>query len=184
MLAFKTDIDALRVAITKWGLKGNHGSHADHVALIVAATVVRNDLRMLASYAQNKQPDNAPSWTNLGFKIKKPKSKPVALQMVRDFRQFISRDIPASKIKLKWKRPLGTQSADVKGYIVQYNNTNEQPAIDGSRAIANIFGITPNTTLLVEPQYVGANFFWVTPFNSVGYGVSSDSLYYNAPGKP
>jgi hypothetical protein len=184
MLPFQNDIKALSTCITNWGIEGNRGSHADHLALIDARTVVRNDLRMLAAYAQNTKPDNAASWTALGFNIKKPKSAPVALQVVQNFRQFQSREIPAGKIKLKWKRPLNTQAADVKGYIVQFNNVAVQPLIDGSRAIANVIGIVADTTILLEPQYVGANYFWVTPFNSVGYGVSSDSVFFNAPAKP
>jgi hypothetical protein len=47
-----------------------------------------------------------------------------------------------------------------------------------------VIGIVADTTILLEPQYVGANYFWVTPFNSVGYGVSSDSVFFNAPAKP
>jgi hypothetical protein len=182
MPIFQTDIDELNDAITAWGVQGNHGSHADHVALIAAATIVRNDLRMLASYAQNRKPDDFASWTNLGFNIKRPKSAPVSLQMVQNFHLFIARDIPSGKIKLKWKRPLATDPGDVKGYIVQFSNTIVQPAIDGSQGVANIIGIIPNTSVLVEPQFEGANYFWVTPFNSVGYGVSSDPLLYNAPG--
>src|SRR3569832_1635609 len=124
MPAFQADIDKLDAAIIKWGKKGNRGSHQDHLVLIAAATVVKNDLRMLSGYAQNVMPDNPVSWSAVGFTIKSSGSKPVALQAVVNLRQFIARDIPTGKIKLKWKRPLNTKSGDVKGYIVQYNNTN------------------------------------------------------------
>src|SRR5436305_5619586 len=62
MPAFQADIDNLNAAIAKWGLKGNRGSHIDHLALVAAATVVRNDSRMLAIYAQNTKPEDSDSW--------------------------------------------------------------------------------------------------------------------------
>jgi hypothetical protein len=176
MAAFLLDIKALNTAITAWGVKGNRGSHADHVALRNAADVVKNDLRMLADYAQNTEPDNTTSWTAVGFKVKRAKSKPVALEMVQNLRNFISRDIPAPAIKLKWKKPLGADESDVKGYVVQRNNVPEQPSIDGSRAIANVIGIVTNTSFIDGIPFVGANYYWVTPFNTLGYGVSSDPL--------
>jgi hypothetical protein len=180
MPAFNADINALSNAITAWGPKGARGSHADHVALVDAANVVRNDLRMLADYAQNTQPDNPTSWGLVGFPIKRAKSVPQPLQIVRNLQNFISRDIPAGFIKLKWKRPLDTDAGDVKGYIIQHNSTNEQPEINGSQGVANVVAIVPNTSWQFQPPYTGANYFWVTPFNSVGYGVSSDPLFYNA----
>jgi hypothetical protein len=183
MVDFQSDIDNLLAAIAKWGVKGNRGSHADHIALIVAATIVRNDLRILAQYAQSEQPDNSQSWIDVGFQIKSPKSAPKPLGMVQNFRRLIQSILPEGKIKLKWKKPLNTKSGDVKGYIIQFNNTNIKPDINGSHAIANIAGIIPDTAILIEPPYVGPNYFWVTPFNAMGYGVSSDPLYYNAPGK-
>jgi hypothetical protein len=103
--------------------------------------------------------------------------------MVRNLRNFVSRDIVAGTIKIKWERPLDTDPGDVKGYMIQYNSTNVQPEIDGGRGIVNVLGVITDTSLIVIPPYVGANYFWVTPFNSVGYGVSSDPLFYNAPGK-
>jgi hypothetical protein len=183
MAAFQSDIDALSAAIIAWGPAGARGSHAQHVALINAANVVQNDLRMLADYAQNTMPDNPTSWGLVGFPVKRAKSAPVALEMVQNFRRFIARDIPDGFIKLRWERPLDTDPNDVKGYIIQYSNSNVQPELDGSRGVVNVLKIVPNTFAQVAPPFSGANFFWVTPYNSVGYGVSSDPLFYNAPGK-
>jgi hypothetical protein len=183
MAAFQSDIDALNAAITAWGPRGNRGSHSDYLALRAAASIVRNDLRMLADYASNTQPDNPDSWTLVGFNVKRPKSAPTALEMVQNLRHFIARDIPSPFIKLKWKRPLSTDPGDVKGYIIQYGNTNVQPEIDGSRGVVNVIGIVTSTNIILEPPFTGANYFWVTPFNSIGYGVSSDPLFYNAAGK-
>jgi hypothetical protein len=180
LLVFQTAIDDLNDAITAWGVKGNRGSHADYLALLAAANVVRNYLRMLADYAQNTKPDDSSSWTDVGFLIKRPKSAPVALEMVQNLRNFIARDIPAPSIKIKWKRPLNTDAGDVKGYIIQHNNEPVQPSMttlpDGSNGVANVIGIVTNTTFIDSDPYVGANYYWVTPFNSLGYGVSSDML--------
>jgi hypothetical protein len=180
MIIFQNDIDALSDAITAWGPPGARGSHAAHVALLDAADVVRNDLRMLADYAQVTKPDNPTSWGAVGFPIKRPKSVPQPLQMVQELRNFVSRDIPSGFIRLKWKRPLDADTSDVKGYIIQHNSTNVQPEINTSLGVANVVAIVPNTSWQFQPPYTGANYFWVTPFNSVGYGVSSDPLFYNA----
>src|SRR3569832_2760312 len=67
MPVFQGDIDALNTAITAWGVKGNRGSHSDYVTLVAAQQVVINDLRMLADYAQNTQPDFFFSWLVVGF---------------------------------------------------------------------------------------------------------------------
>jgi hypothetical protein len=181
MVMFQTHIDTLNDAITAWGPKGARGSHAQHLALIAAANVVRNDLRQLATYAMTTKPDDSDSWASLGFSIRRPKSAPVALPMVQNFHNFISRTVVAGTIKLKWKRPLDTDRSDVKCYIVQHSNTAVQPAITGSQGIANVIGLTTDTSIIIEPQHVGANYFWVTPFNSVGAGVSSDAVLYKAP---
>jgi hypothetical protein len=184
MLLFQTHVTALKDAITAWGPKGARGSHTQHLALIAAANVVRDDLRMLVTYAMNTKPNAPDSWAALGFSIKRAKSLPSVLQMVQNLRNFVTRDLVLGTIKLKWERPLETDPGDVKVYIIQYNNVNEKPDIDGSRGIANVIGLATDTSIVITPPYTGANYFWVTPFNSVGYGVSSDPLYYNSPGKP
>ena len=177
MAAYQGDITALKKATTAWGVKGNHGSHLDHLTLIDARTVVRNDLRMLAEYAQNTKPNNPTSWSAVGFKIKRPKSAPKPLEVVQNFRNFISRKVASPDIKLRWKRPLDTMPADVKGYIVQRNNTSVYPlGTDGSRGVANIIGYVPNTAFIDEKPLVGENFYWVTPYNSVGLGATSAAV--------
>jgi hypothetical protein len=183
MVNFQTHIDALNAAILAWGPKGARGSHAQHMALIAAANIVRNDLRQLAAYAMNTTPDDPDSWVLLGFSVKRPKTAPVRLQAVQNLHNFISRDLVAGTIKLKWKRPLNTDRADIKCYIVQYNDTNVQPQIDGGKGVVNVIGLTTDTAIIIPVPFVGANYFWVTPFNSVGYGVSSGEVLINAPGK-
>jgi hypothetical protein len=184
MPIFQGHIDDLVTAINAWGPPHARGSHQQHVDLIAAANIVRDDLRKLALYAQTTKPDDKDSWSSLGFAIKRPKSAPALLGMVRDLRIFISRLVPTGSIKLKWERPLDTEPRQVKVYAIQYNNTAVQPALEGSQGVANVIGIATDTSILVEPKYEGANFFWVTPFNAAGFGVSSDPLYYNAPPAP
>src|SRR5205085_10594626 len=72
MVDFQTDIDTLKTTLLKWGPEGNRGSHADHLALLTAVTVAKEDLRMLSRYAQNAQPNNFNSWTDVGFTLKSP----------------------------------------------------------------------------------------------------------------
>jgi hypothetical protein len=185
MLIFQGHIDDLIAAIDAWGLPHARGSHQQHVDLIAAANIVRDDLRKLSLYAMTTKPDDKDSWSSLGFAIKRPKSATAPLGMVRDLRIFISRLVPSTSIKLKWERPLDTDQGDIKVYVIQYNNTAVQPErVNGSQGIANVIGIVTDTSIILEPKYAGANFFWVTPFNAAGFGVSSDPLYYNAPAPP
>src|SRR5690349_14251625 len=106
MIVFQDHIDTLNAAILKWGTKGNRGSKLDHLNLKAAAEVVRNDLRMLANYAESTKPDNPEIWTELGFSVKRGKSKPIKLQAVQSFHHFITREIALPGIKLRWKKPL------------------------------------------------------------------------------
>src|SRR3569832_725286 len=122
------------------------------------------------------KPLDPDSWSKLGFAIKRPKSKPVTLQAVQNFRHFISRDVDEPQIKLKWKRPLDTLKTDVKGYIVQRNNTSTYPVSVDGQALANIIGIIPNTSFIDVNPLVGENYYWVVPFNAIGNGVKSAAL--------
>jgi hypothetical protein len=183
MVIFQGHIDDLDAAILAWGPPNARGSRNQHLALIAAADVVREDLRQLAAYAMATKPNDKDSWSNLGFPVKRPRTEPAPLGMVRDFRFFISRLLIADTIKLKWERPLDTERRKINGYIIQYNNVAVQPPL-GSQGITNAHAVVTSTSIILEPHYEGANFFWVTPFNAAGYGVSSDPLYYNAPAAP
>jgi hypothetical protein len=182
MADFQTDIDAFDAALLTWGVKGNRGSHADYLALLTSSTIVKEDLRMLSRYAQNAQPNNINSWTDVGFVLKSEPKPPTKLEMVQNFHNFISRSVLPGTIKLKWKRPLNTERADVKCYLIQFNNSGVQPEIEGGRGIVNGILVT-DTSIIITPPYVGANYFWVTPFNAAGFGTSSEPVIFNAPGK-
>jgi hypothetical protein len=173
---FQSDIDDFNAAIAAWGVKGNRGSHTTHLALIAERTIIRNDLRMLANYAVTTEPENPDSWEKIGFKVRHGKTPPQSLQMVQNFRHFISRDVPVTSIKLRWKRPLDTRKSDVKGYVIQRSGADQYPEPDGTRGITNVVGLVPNTQFIDEDPFVGPNFYWVTPFNSEGLGVHSESV--------
>jgi hypothetical protein len=49
-------------------------------------------------------------------------------------------------------------------------------AISHGDGIANIIGLVPNTSFIDTNPLVGENWYWVTPFNGVGLGVTSDGL--------
>jgi hypothetical protein len=183
MAAFQADIDALQACIVAWDNAATR-TRTDLNNLRAAARKVRDDLRMLADYAQNVRPNDPDIYEELGFEVKKAPSAPVELQKVRDFRVFVSRSVGEPNIKLRWNRPLGTKKTDVKFYLIQASNGPLRPQIEGSRGVVNgVAGLALETTITFEPPYVGANYFWVTAVNAAGYGVVSDLLFYNAPGK-
>jgi hypothetical protein len=174
MVIFQGDIDALNTAIVKWGLPGNRGSKADYNALVAAANKVKNDLRMLADYAQNTKPDDPNSWMLAGFVVRRSPSSPAPLGIVQNLRNFISRTLPSPVLKIRWKRPLDTDPGDVKGYVIQRNNTSDYPA--SSQGIANVIAVVVNTSFEDSNPLPGENWYWITPFNSLGLGVTSDGL--------
>jgi hypothetical protein len=176
MLAFQSDIDDLVVANSKWGTKPIHGSSSDKAALIDASKKIKLDLKMLAQYAMNTVPDDPSKWIDLGFALKSPRGKPAKLQVVQNFRHFISRDLPSPKIKIKWKRPLLAQSHDIKMYVVQRSNTSVYPLPPDGHAIINILGFTTVTEFVDADPFVGENFYWVTPVNAAGLGVTSEAV--------
>jgi len=181
MATFQTHIDALNDCIQAWGSLATR-TRTDLNNLREAARIVRADLRMLAAYAQNLRPDDPNIWMQIGFSVTRDPLPAPALQIVQNFRIFISRTIPGPEIRLKWKRPLDTRRSDITVYVVQYSNVPVQPELRGTRGVVNAL-ITTETSMMIDPPYVGANYFWVTGYNSAGYGVSSDLLLYNAPGK-
>jgi hypothetical protein len=183
MAAFQADIDALQDCIVAWDNAATR-TRTDLNNLREAAKQVRTDLRMLADYAQNTRPDDPDIYEQLGFEVKKTPSGPIDLQKVRDFRIFISRKVDDPDIKLRWVRPLGTAKTDVKFYVIQCSDNPVRPTIQGGRGIVNgVAGLSLETTITFEPPFVGANYFWVIPVNAAGYGVVSDVLFFNKPGK-
>src|SRR6476660_5146481 len=50
MVPFQDTINTFRACILKWGVKGNRGSTADHVALKYARVVVQEEIRYLCNF--------------------------------------------------------------------------------------------------------------------------------------
>jgi len=176
MIVFGNDINKFKGAISAWGVVGNRGSHKDYLDLLAARNIIRNDLRLLKLHAQNKRPGDIISWTEVGFKISRPKSKPQPLPMVQNFRHLITRSVPAPGIKLKWKKPLDTDRRAVKGYVIQRNNTSEYPLPAKGNTIINMIGLKTSTDFIDPNPFPGENWYWVTPFNTLGFGVTSEAL--------
>ncbi len=172
----QSNIIKLNKGIVKWGTKGNRGAHTDYSGILSQVEVVRNDIRSWANYAMITKPNDIKSWTDLGFAIRQAKSKSQQLQMVQDFRHFISRNVPAPGIKLRWRKPLDTKSNLVKSYIVQWNNTPDYPMLRERKMLMNVVAVVTETTFTDMRPLPGVNWYWVTPHNSAGPGVTSQGL--------
>jgi hypothetical protein len=177
--AFLLHVLKLKRALAAWGTKGNRGSHKDYVALKLVASEVRDDLRRLAAYSQNTRPNDGKSWNELGFILKIGKQKPQPLQQVRNFRRFISRSIPVNQIKLKWSKPSGTDEKTVRVYVIQGSDKGVYPR--ASFGIPNLRAIVTETTYTDMDPMPGQNWYWVSPFNAVGMGVTSEPVMVIIP---
>src|ERR1700679_1041977 len=60
LLQLTAHITALAAALATWSLRTNRGSHADLIALKVAAEDVRNDLLLLGAYVSNTVDNTLP----------------------------------------------------------------------------------------------------------------------------
>jgi hypothetical protein len=181
MTVFLLHILKLKKAIVEWGPEGRRGGRKEHDAMMTAAKVVIADLRRLAAYAQSTKPNDSNSWRAIGFTLRLPKIKTQPLQKVRDFRRVISRNIPEPAIKLRWKRPLGAKEKNVKLYIIQRSNLPVYPVAEFG--IPNVLGLSTGTLFIDNEPMAGANYYWVTPLNGAGMGVTSEVVLYMAPNK-
>jgi hypothetical protein len=64
----------------------------------------------------------------------------------------------------------------VKGYIIQRSNTSQYPTATKSETIANIIGFATVTSFIDNNPFAGENWYWVTPYNSRGFGVTSEAV--------
>jgi hypothetical protein len=171
---FLKHIKTLNKAIAARGTVSNHGSSTDYTALVLAAEQVREDIRQLSFYALNTKPDNSSSWIGLGFVLKHYSRTSKPLGMVENFRHFISREIPPQHVKIAWSKPLGVTVRDVRIYLVQRNNNPDYPGVIPCRE--NIIGLPTATKFIDEHPLIGENYYWVTPINGAGVGVTSQAV--------
>jgi hypothetical protein len=166
--------------IAAWGPKGNRGSHAILVDLRNKALTLHDMLKAEAQYVQNAAqiaagldyPSMASIITSSGFQLANPRNPQGILQMVQNFHQFVSRKLNANQVKLKWKKPLNTQSAgNVKSYKVYRGTT---PVFSAAQEI-----ISTTRTTFTDNNHGAAPVtwtYWIVPVNAAGAGVSSDPL--------
>jgi hypothetical protein len=177
LLACQTALDNLIAAITKWGPKGNRGSHQDYVDLKVKAQIALSLLTQLSEYCMtvvDPLTSYATQTTILlssGFPLKNASMPQGVLQMVQNFRNLISVDLNPDQIKLKWKKPLNvTSQGNVKIYNVYRNTSN---VFSTAKIIASV----PSTTYTDTPG-TGAFYYWVVARNNAGDGVVSNVVIF------
>jgi hypothetical protein len=181
MSTFQLHLNNLSGAVSDWGIEGNRGSHADYTHVLTSSTQVITDIKMLADYIQNEQADNAKLWIDVGFSLRKAREKNQSLEMVQNFRHFISRGVPPPSIKLRWEKPLDTKTNLVRGYIIQTNTIPEYPKEAKSKLLMNVLDIVTETAFIHEKPLHGENWYWVTPFNTAGIGVTSNPIMVYNP---
>src|ERR1041385_8769504 len=172
---FQTAIDDLNTAITAWGPKGNRGSHATLVDLRAKVVIVKTMLTQLAEYVQNLDPYDDTFWIPVGFEAKNPRTPQGILQAVQNLHNFISHELNAGEVKLKWKKPLNVAvNGNVKMYKVYRNNS---PAFN----TAAVIGTPTKTTITDTPPAGTIVYYWVVAVNNAGDGVTSDVCLVTVP---
>ena len=168
-------INELRDAIAKWGQQGNRGSHLDHVNLELSALKMYNMLWSIAEYCENTVLLNVPDGERAavlvtsGFTLKKAKTPQGRLEMVQNVHQFIARNVERTHVKLRWEKPLNLFThTNVKGYKVSRSSHNDF-------ATAKELAIVTATTYTDIPG-AGDWFYWITPLNYMGEGVTCQSI--------
>jgi len=165
-----TDTAAMQALVTAWGPQGNRGSHATYTGLLAARVLVEADLVQLANYAENTTPYDAVNFALANWPIRNVNSPQGILQKAEDFRQFISRQVPAGSIKLKWSKPLGLHSpGNVKSWkVFRSLDTLFNNAVEVAIVTKTTFTDTP--LIPFQPTL----YYWVQAFNTEGGGVISD----------
>jgi len=178
LVALQTSVTDVENAIAAWGPKGNRGSHADLVDLRQKALTLSQQLKSMAQYVQNTAQIAAGSdyvsmgaiITTSGFSLAIPRSVQGRLEMVQNFHNFVSRQINANQVKLKWKKPLNTATAgNVKSYTVYRG-----PQTTGFNG-AEVIGSTTKTSWIdTNNGDMQRLSYWVVPVGAAGDGVVSD----------
>ena len=172
-----TDVNS---AITKWGQKGNRGSHADLVDLRVKARLLADMLKAEAQYVQNTAQGAASTdydamaaiIVSSGFQLAGDRNPQGVLQKVQNLHQFISRKLNRNEVKLKWKKPLNvTSKSNVKEYkVLRANSTDIATAVEVAIVTKTSFIDSNNTGNVAAWTYL------VIAYNAAGAGVTSDPV--------
>lgn len=167
------DLASLNAAITAWGTVGNRGSHADWLALVAAATLMRNDLLTEGAYVESlvNPADNYLAQSAFivtsGFSVKNLPSPQGVLGPPQNLHRFMSNTINENDCKLKWKSPLGlTSPGNVKVYKI----------MSGGIQIST----STKTSVILTGLIHGTNYtFTVVANNDAGDGAVSMPLIVN-----
>jgi hypothetical protein len=180
LMALQTAVTAVENAISVWGPISNRGSHADLVDLQTKARVLANMLKSESQYVQLTAQAAAgidyatmgAIITTSGFELASLPGPQGRLEMVQNFRQFVSRKLSRNEIKLKWKRPLNvTSKNNVKNYRVLRNTTADfTTAVEIALVTKGTYTDTNTTAATVVWTY------WVVPYNTEGAGVESNPI--------
>lgn len=166
-----TSADDCQAAITAWGPVGNRGSHAQYVALVLAANALKQNLVQLAEYCQNTTPYDLAALSTTGFNLRDANTPQGVLQAPVGAHKFISPDLTIQQNKLLWKKPLGvTVNSNVKVYNIYRGITPvyADAALIGS-ATKRSYIDTPSITPAPAKVY-----YWVAGVNNAGVGVPSN----------
>jgi hypothetical protein len=167
LIDYGTALTDLKDAITTWGPKGNHGTHESLLDLRAKRDVLRTMSTQLAEYAESKTPGDRVALGSVGWPLRQVSHTIGRLEAVQNLHQFISRDISAGEIKLKWNKPLNAVNVKINGYRIMRSATN-------SFAQAVFVANTTKTSFIDTNPGSGVNYYWVVPFNSIDGVVSGD----------
>lgn len=178
-----TDNLALTNAITAWGPVGGRGSHSDLLALRAACLQVRADLRQLAAYVQNlidyttTYADQVAFINLSGFSAKNTPMPQGVLGAPVNLHQVFSNNVPINQVKLRWKKPIGLNSAgNVKSYQIWEQSPLSTPGGYSLKAT------TTNTVYIDQDPYSNAPiFYYVVAVNDQGQGAPSNIVAVHSP---
>lgn len=177
LISLGTLATALNDAIVAWGPVGNRGSHAQYVALQLAAKNMKQGMVQLAEYCMNTTPYNLAALSTSGFVLRNTNTPQGVLQAPVGAHRSIVPTLTIRQNKILWKKPLGvTINGNVKVWNIYRGVTPifADAALIGS-STKRSFVDEPNITTPV-PNYV---YYWVAGVNNQGVGVPSDVVQVN-----
>jgi len=105
--------DALQAAILAWGVRGNLGSHAQHVALVDARNVVRENITNLNGYVNGIAAGDAGMILSAGMVPSAVRNPFGVLPAPSNFRSPFSKHTLSGQTRLRWGKVKGANSYNV-----------------------------------------------------------------------
>lgn len=167
------DVTTLNLCIVNWGLVHNRGSHADWLALVAAADIMRNDLLLEAAYVDNlvdpniPYPDQVAFILTSGFAVKDLPTPQGVLAAPQDVHRNMNNSISENDIELRWKKPPGLTSP---------GNVNFYKLLQDGIEVAT----STRTRITLSGRVHGTNYtFNIIACNDQGDGATSMDLIVN-----